>query len=151
MDLSTGDGPIVALLRDGEGTVSLQQSLAQLVARAHWADLFSMQVPKDTMVYKQQDEATCLYFVWEGELQVVRRLDLQHKSLDQWSNESSSLLQRDSGGKGMGDAPPRKCSKSVQLAVLRKGEFFGEVEVFNDIPRTSTVKEASMFFLGFRV
>ena len=36
-------------------------------------------------------------------------------------------------------AVAKKQSKSVQVAVVRRGEYFGEVEVFNDIPRGAAV------------
>jgi len=35
-----------------------------------------------------------------------------------------------------GGGVARKLSKSFEIAVLKKGEFFGEVEIFNDIART---------------
>lgn len=36
-------------------------------------------------------------------------------------------------------AGPKKISRSVQVGVLKQGEFFGEVEVFNETPRASAV------------
>jgi CRP-like cAMP-binding protein len=35
-----------------------------------------MHVPKDSIIYRQQDEASAIYFVWEGEVQLVKRIDL---------------------------------------------------------------------------
>ena len=98
-------------------------------------------VPKDTVIYRQQDEATCLYFVWEGELQIVRRCDLLQatNSTAETSSPLKGALGSSIAGPDIEDRQPRRLSKSLQLAVLRKGEFFGEVEMFNDIPRTSTV------------
>ena len=107
-----------------------------------------IQVPEDTIVYRQQDEAVCMYFVWEGELEMLRRFDLiqQRASNASKTPPAGSAMKFGNGqatgsperGGAMAEAP-RKCSKSVQIAVVKKGEFFGEVEVFNDIPRTSAV------------
>ena len=98
-------------------------------------------VPKDTVIYRQQDEATCFYFVWEGELQVVRRCDLLQatNSTAETPSPLKGALGSSIAGPDIEDRQPRRRSKSLQLAVLRRGEFFGEVEMFNDIPRTSTV------------
>lgn len=35
-----------------------------------------IKVPKDTIVYKQQDDASIIYFIWEGEVQLIKRIDL---------------------------------------------------------------------------
>jgi CRP-like cAMP-binding protein len=35
-----------------------------------------MRVPKDSIIYRQQDDAGALYFIWEGEVQLVKRIDL---------------------------------------------------------------------------
>ena len=105
----------------------------------------TIEVPKDTVIYRQQDEALSVYFIQEGEVQIVRRFDLTQVRRSNYSMESASHGNGVMGGLkfgAKGDADPaslRKCSRSVQIAVLRKGEFFGEVEVFNDIPRTSAV------------
>lgn len=107
-----------------------------------------IQVPEDTIVYRQQDEAVCMYFVWEGELEMLRRIDLiQQPASNTVNNALAGSAMKLGNGQvtaspergGATAANPRKCSKSVQIAVVRKGEFFGEVEVYNDIPRTSAV------------
>jgi len=116
--------------------------LAQL---SHYFE--EIRVPEDTVVYRQQDEAVCMFFVKSGEVEMVRRFDLIQQPANNAANNNplaGGTVKLGNNGQAtvsperVGEAP-RKCSKSVQIAVMRKGEFFGEVEVFNDIPRTSAV------------
>lgn len=101
-----------------------------------------VKVSKDTVIYRQQDDASAIYFIWEGSVQVIKRIDLVKVtkkgggkggglgSMDARRSEHASINYEIPTG-------PRRMSKSIQMGSLSPGEYFGEVEVFNEIPRTS--------------
>lgn len=103
-------------------------------------------ISKDTVVYRQQDESNAIFFVWEGRLQIVKRVDLvKNRNLNRSMPLDASGESALGGGRGSSEGErdwhyaPKKQSRSVQLAVVGPGEYFGEVEVFNDLPRASAV------------
>jgi CRP-like cAMP-binding protein len=81
-----------------------------------------VKVPKDMVIYHQQDDATIMYFVWEGQVQLMKKIDVI-KSI---KGDSASVL-----------IPPKRISRSMSVAILSSGEYFGELEVVNNSLRCS--------------
>ena len=104
-------------------------------------------ISKGMVVYRQQDESNAIFFVWTGRLQIVKRLDLikqrnvHHLApLDRGDSPSIGAGARAlSEGEKDWHLAPKKQSRSVQIAMVGPGEYFGEVEVFNDLPRASAI------------
>jgi len=104
---------------------------------------------KDTVIYRQQDDATAVYFIWEGQVQLIKRIDLVKVtkkpgtkmgvgSLDRRNTTAAAAAaaERDTNSFDI-PSGPKRMSKSIQVGILSPGEFFGEVEVFNDATRAS--------------
>jgi CRP-like cAMP-binding protein len=81
-----------------------------------------VKIPKDTVIYHQQDDATVMYFIWEGQVQLMKKIDVI-KSVKADSDGASN--------------PPKRISRSMSVAILNSGEYFGELEVVNNSLRCS--------------
>eukprot|EP00960_Hanusia_phi_P055820 763068-Hanusia_phi.AAC.7 len=93
-----------------------------------------------SIVYKQQDEAKRLFFVWEGELDIVKRLNLVKYGPSSSPVESfSEILSPSVVRSNAQNTILEQACKYVQIGKVKAGEYFGEVEIFNDITRTCTV------------
>ena len=100
-----------------------------------------LQYKKGSIVYKQQDEAKRLFLVWEGELEIVKRLDLVkygQSSTSENDSLSSTLSPSVLKSKAQRTIVAQTC-KYFEIGRVKSGEYFGEVEIFNDVTRTCTV------------
>ena len=80
-----------------------------------------VKIPKDTVIYHQQDDSIVMYFIWEGQVQLMKKIDVI----------------KTRGDSVPASIPPKQISRSMSVAILNSGEYFGELEVMNNSLRCS--------------
>uniref|UniRef100_A0A7S0NES7 Cyclic nucleotide-binding domain-containing protein n=1 Tax=Hanusia phi TaxID=3032 RepID=A0A7S0NES7_9CRYP len=75
------------------------------------------------IIYRQQDESQFFFVVCEGSVEVIKTVTLQR----------SSKVKK----------PHTHVKKNLEITTLSRSEFFGELEIFNDLPRTCTVSKST--------
>ncbi|CAG9334175.1 unnamed protein product [Blepharisma stoltei] len=77
------------------------------------------------IMYKEGDEAKEVYLIKEGEFQFIKKIPIDHDFSNQ--KKLTKVL-----------VPKKSISHRAEVAILGKGEFFGEEEVINETKRTTT-------------
>ena len=104
-------------------SVPILQCISQGILE-HLSPYFDkFEVPKDTVIYHQQDEASAMYFIWEGQVELIKKIDIVKSS----KSEPSAIAK----------IKRVEVTRSMSVAILNPGEYFGEIEVINNSLRYS--------------